>query len=67
MVNHRLPGGDFYFGKCMKVLLKYTARIVYNDLLSLSSKKRCFFRVNFLINTAFENFKMRCLLGGGVY
>ena len=41
--------------------------IVKYDLLSFPVDKRCFFRVNFLINAAFEHFRMGRLLGGGGY
>ena len=33
------------------------------DMLRVSSNKRCFFRVNFLINATFEHLRMRRLLG----
>ena len=35
--------------------MKLLTKDVNYDLLSLSFNKRCFFQVNFLINTAFEN------------
>ena len=47
--------------------LKLETKDVKYDPLGLSSIKRRFFRVNFLINAAFEHLRMGRLLGGGVY
>ena len=42
-------------------------RAVKYDLLSLSSNKHHFFRVNFLTNTVIEHLRMRQFLGSGAY
>ena len=47
--------------------MKLQTEDVKYDIVSLSSNKHRFFRVNFLINAAFEHLRMRRLLESDVY